>query len=426
MSDAQARRRVAVDELCLGLYVAEPDRPWTELPTRFQGFEIAAQEQIELLQAHCEHVYVDPDRSNAGALADVGAGAGAAPTAAPGAGTDTAAAFGDARQPDPAKFTRLVQTAYQSRDQTRRYLEAVLTEVADGGRPDAARSGAMVAELAYSVGSDPAAALWLANLEDRDSPTSVHSVNVCVLALAFGLHLGLERRELREIGLGALLHDVGKVFLPWEILSKPEALTAAETALVRRHPEDGYERLAEAGGFPEAALDIVRHHHERLDGSGYPHGRAGLDVALGVRLVGLVNTYDALTSARPYRRPLPADQALQQLYNAADATFGAPLVQEFIRCVGIYPVGSLVELDNGAAALVLGSRPDSRIQPTVLLLRTPDGEAYRKRVVLNLAAEAESEGRAPARHIRCALDATHEGIDVAAIVALEFGLDAFG
>jgi len=116
---------------------------------------------------------------------------------------------------------------------------------------------------------------------------------------------------------------------------------------------------------------------------------------------------------------------LQQLYNAADATFGAPLVQEFIRCVGIYPVGSLVELDNGAAALVLGSRPDSRIQPTVLLLRTPDGEAYRKRVLLNLAAEAETEGRAPARHIRCALDATHEGIDVAAIVRLEFGLDAF-
>ncbi|MFW5970401.1 MAG: hypothetical protein ACOCP9_07150, partial [Halofilum sp. (in: g-proteobacteria)] len=109
-----------------------------------------------------------------------------------------------------------------------------------------------------------------------------------------------------------------------------------------------------------------------------------------------------------------------------DGTFGGRLVQEFIRCVGIYPAGSLVELDNGAAGVVLGSRPDARIQPTVLLVRTPDGAHYRKRVVLNLAAEAENDGPAPARHIGRALNPSEEEIDVAGIVAIEFGLDDTG
>jgi hypothetical protein len=140
----------------------------------------------------------------------------------------------------------------------------------------------------------------------------------------------------------------------------------------------------------------------------------------------LANAYDSLTSERPYRAAMAADKALQQLYNGAGGTFGDRLVQEFIRCVGIYPAGSLVELDNGAAGVVLGSRPDARIQPTVLLVRTPDGEYYRKRVVLNLAAEAGSEGPAPARHIRRALNPSEEDIDVAGIVAIEFGLDAAG
>lgn len=423
-------RSVPVAELRYGLYVAEPDRPWTEIPLMFQGFEISSEEELEVLRSYCDHVYVDEERCRAEALAALDEpGAGEAGTGhetgvtSPRPELDTADAFGHARYPDTGRFERLLRRAWQSRTQTRRFVEAVFEGLDDGRAPDKAQGHAVVADLLQSVTRNPGAAIWLSNLDERDAPTSVHSVNVCILALTFGSHLGLEREELEHIGLGALLHDIGKLFMPEEIREKPDGLTQAEWDIARRHPREGHDILVEKGEFPPAVLDIVRLHHERLDGDGYPDGRSGVQLPLPVRIVGLANAYDSLTSERVYRAPIAADQALQRLYDTADQTFGARLVQEFIRCVGIYPAGSLVELDNGAVGVVLGSRPDARIQPTVLLVRTPDGEHYQKRVVLNLAAEPDDDAMTSARHIRRALNPADEGIDVAGIVAIEFGLD---
>lgn len=429
MVDVRHLRSVPVSELRYGLYVVEPDRPWTEIPLMFQGFEVSNDEELEVLRSYCEYVYVDEDRCTAEALAAIERPASATvdrefDAITPRPETDTADAFGTDRYPDTTRFERLLRRAWESRAQTRHFVEAVFQGL-DGGEVPAARQGRVaVAELLQTVTGNSGVAVWLSNLDERDAPTSVHSLNVCILALTFGAHLGLEREELEHIGLGALLHDTGKLFMPAEIRDKAGALTDAEWAIAQRHPRDGYDILVEKGDFPGPVLDIVRLHHERLDGSGYPFGRVGVELPLHVRVVALANAYDSLTSERVYRAAMPADKALQQLYNGADGTFGSRLVQEFIRCVGIYPAGSLVELDNGAAGVVLGSRPDARIQPTVLLVRTPTGEHYRKRVVLNLAAEAGNEGPAPARHIRRALNPSDEEIDVAGIVAIEFGLDA--
>ncbi len=430
MVDVRHLRSVSVKELCYGLYVAEPDRPWTDIPLSFQGFRISTDDELEVLRSYCRRVYVDEGRSTADAL-DALDGPGAAAErevglSTPRPETDTADAFGTERFPDTTRFERLLRRAWESRTQTRRFVEAVFQGLDDGDMPGVRQGRVAVADLLQTVTANPGAAVWLSNLDERDAPTSVHSINVCILALTFGAHLGLDRTELEQIGLGALLHDTGKLFMPPEIRGKADALTDEEWEVARRHPQDGYDTLIEKGDFPDEVLDIVRLHHERVDGSGYPSGRAGVELSLPVRVVALANAYDSLTSERAYREAMAADKALQQLYNGADATFGSRLVQEFIRCVGIYPAGSLVELDNGAAGVVLGSRPDARIQPTVLLVRTPDGEYYRKRVVLNLAADAEREGPAPARHIRRALNPSEEEIDVAGIVAIEFGLDTAG
>lgn len=429
MVDVKHLRSVPVAQLRYGLYVVEPDRPWTEIPLMFQGFEISTDEELEVLRSYCEQVYVDPERCSADALEalDRPAADQEVGLSTPRPETDTANAFGNERYPDTARFERLLRRAWESRAQTRRFVEAVFRGLDGGGDfPDVREGRVAVADLLQTVAGNPGAAVWLSNLDERDAPTSVHSINVCILALTFGAHLGLEREELELIGLGALLHDTGKLFMPPAIRDKTDALTDAEWDIARRHPQDGYDILLEKGEFPSGVLDIVRLHHERLDGSGYPFGRVGVELPLHVRVVALANAYDSLTSERPYSAAMAADKALQQLYNGAGGTFGDRLVQEFIRCVGIYPAGSLVELDNGAAGVVLGSRPDARIQPTVLLVRTPDGEYYRKRVVLNLAAEAGNEGPAPARHIRRALNPSEEDIDVAGIVAIEFGLDAAG
>lgn len=433
MSVSGNMTRIPVEYLDKGLYVAQLDRPWTDIPLMFQGFEIRTDEELEILRSHCSFVYVDPERSSPDAIDEVdtlsqpthgdpdGGSVGRATTA-----VDVTTVFGDAREPDKEVFRSLVRHAYASRTQAREFVDSVLTGVANGRGVDTQAASVVIEDMVSKISDNASAALWLTSLRDKDEYTIVHSINVCILALAFGLHLGYEGRELQQIGIGALLHDVGKVRTPTEILNKREPLTPEEFRIVRRHAQDGYEIVSQAGGASQEALEIIRLHHERVDGQGYPLGLVGGQIPLHVRLVAVVDAYDAMTSPRQFRDPMPADQALQRLYNEADARFGTRPVQEFIRCVGVYPVGSLVELDNGAFAIVLGQRAEARLRPTVLMVRTPGGEPYEKRLVLNLDAEPGADDSGAPRFVRRVANAAAEGIDVAGIVAVEFGLEAAG
>jgi len=293
-----------------------------------------------------------------------------------------------------------------------------------GKSVDATQARDLIQELVATVSSSASAALWLTNLKDRDEYTSIHCVNVCVLALAFGVYLDLGRDELVQLGLGALLHDVGKTRTPEDVLNKPGPLTPDEFEVIKQHAEDGYQIMATTGGLAESSLAAIRHHHERLGGHGYPFGLRGDRVPSFARITGVVDAYDAMTSDRVYRAGMSADRALKRLYDGGDREFGNDLSQAFIRCVGIFPVGSVVELDNGAVGVVVASRAEARLQPTVLLLRSPKGEAYERRVLLNLAGRGRSAGAA--HRIRRALEPAAAQVDVPAIVASEFGFGAAG
>lgn len=418
--------RVAAADLAHGMYVAELDRPWAEVPVMFQGFEIRDDEELEILRRHCAHVFVDPGRSREDAMRGLEPGepadepkerAGGRPAAR----TDLADVFSGARQPDKEAFQGLVEEAHEQRAAALDFLDDAMRQVQAGGRLDAEGARETVGELASVVSRNTAASLWLTNLRERDEYTTRHALNVCVLMLTFGVHHGFERAELERLATGALLIDVGMTRMPDELLNKAGTLSAEEWEILKRHPQEGVEIVKAAGYVPREILEIIELHHERLDGSGYPNGLEGARIPLHARLAGLFDTYDAMTSPRVYQDAMPPDRVLQYLLNEADRTFGVTPVQQLIHCVGVYPVGSLVELDNGAAAVVLGSRPDARVRPTVLLVRTPDGDFYDKRIVLNLAAEPEAGGP-KARSVRRVLDPVVEDIDVPAIVAFEFGL----
>lgn len=432
MSASPNMTRIPVEYLEKGLYVAQLDRPWTEIPLMFQGFEITTDEELEILRDHCSYVYVDTERSSPDVIDEVdtlshpshGDPAPAAErNAAP---VDVASVFGEAREPDKEVFRSLVRQAYESRTRAREFVESVLSEAANGRSVDTRAASGVIEDMVSRISDNASAALWLTSLKDKDEYTTVHSINVCILALAFGLHLGYDEQDLQQLGVGALLHDIGKVRTPAEILNKSEPLTPEELRIVRRHAQDGYEIVSQAGGASREALEIIRLHHERVDGQGYPLGLVGGQIPLHVRLVALVDAYDAMTSPRQFRDPMPADQALQRLYNEADGRFGTKPVQEFIRCVGVYPVGCLVELDNGALAIVLGQRAEARLRPTVLMVRTPGGEPYEKRLVLNLDAEPVSHEAGAPRFVRRVVNPAAERIDVTGIVAVEFGLEAAG
>ena len=431
----EGKLRVPVHNLCKGLYVVELDRPWLGTPFLFQGFRIESDEELSTLQSWCKEVFVDPVRSDAEALAEAQKGIqppsvqsqNRLPPTGHGrpslAERDRVDAFGDSAFPDREKFREMVRVAHEARSQARDAVHSAMDDTRLGHAVDVPALRNAVSKMTQSVIGNASAALWLTALKNISEYTAIHCINVCVLSLAFGRHLGLPVRELRSIGLGSLLHDVGKAKTPSEILDKPGALTEEEFEIIKRHPEDGYRMVSEAGHVSPQALDIIRLHHERINGGGYPLDLSGDQISRYVRIVSIADVYDAMTTNRSYQDAKSPDTALKVLYEGRGRAFDDELVTQFIRCIGIFPVGSLVELDTGAIGLVVASSTNAHLQPTVLMLRTPDGEPYEKRLLINLA-QLEDDDRARVGHrIVRGLDATSTGIDIASIAQKEFGLD---
>jgi putative nucleotidyltransferase with HDIG domain len=258
-------------------------------------------------------------------------------------------------------------------------------------------------------------ALWVTNLRNPDDYPYVHAVNVCVLTLGLCHSLGFERGQLLEIGVGALLHDIGQARTPTHILDKPGQLTREEFDIMQRHPEDGYRMMLAAGRLTDLSLAIIRSHHERIAGTGYPDQLTATAIATPVLATAIVDVYDALVSDRRYRQGLPADVAIQAMYQNAESNYGRELMQAFIRFIGVYPVGCVVELDNGGVGLVVSAREHARLLPRVLLIRDADGSFLEQRRLIDLT-EADTTG---GWYVRRVVSSSDLGLDVAAIIRAE-------
>ena len=433
MSEAMNRLAVDVAELRKGMYVVEPDRPWIEVPLPLQGFTIQTDEELEVLRQYCKKVYIDPERcadsdnerdlgssrSAAGERTGERAGSGALDDAGDGIDEST-------RYVDPDKLQPQLEAASRTIASARRFLDETFGAAYRGRGVDSKAAESTTTDLIVRLSENPTASLLLTSLSDRDRFTSMHSVHVCLLVIAFCLRAGVDQRKLEILGLGALLHDIGKANLPEELINRPGPLEEDEWELVKQHPAEGRRMLAESGDFPRPVLNIAAMHHERRDGQGYPNGLRRDDLPDYVLVTALINRYQSLTSPRPYRDATEPDRVLRSFYANADSLYGSRPVEAFIRCVGIYPVGSVVELDNGALAVVVSSRPNSRLRPCVQLVRTPDGQPYDQVALLNLAAEAEKwEKRDQAglvRQVRRVRSPAETGIDPGAVIAEAFGL----
>src|SRR5690606_661491 len=323
----------------------ELDRPWAGSPFLFQGFHIRSTEDLEKLHRFCRFVYVEEvDTKPATRIARL-------PTSAPASATSHrrhAKGQRFAAEERRAAFQREFRKVSAVRENIRGYVRGLLDDVRFGRAVDTRAARRVVTEMADCITADPDTALWLTQLRDIHEYTAQHSINVCVLALTFAAQLKFSRERMQLVGLGALFHDIGKMRVPPHILDKPGPLTAEEFEIMRRHPEDGYNILKATGQVPEAVLQIVRSHHERISGGGYPDGLRGEQIPDAVLLVAICDVYDALTSNRAYHHGISPDQGLHAMYQLSAENFGRERVQEFIRCIGIYPVGSVVELATGA------------------------------------------------------------------------------
>lgn len=414
--------KILPHELKLGMYVSELDRPWVESPFIFQGFELKSNEEIQHISNICKYVYVDTDKSPINIQAQLKSlhqeqrQRQAKPGNPPATHSDTITL--SVSKIDRASFKESVIKARKVRDKTRNYVDNMLAETRMGKIVDTKKARKLVAELANNIIENADASMWLSNLKNRDEYTAIHSVNVCVLSLTFGRALGLDKNQLNDLGLGALLHDMGKMRVPLEILNKPGKLTNEEFEIMKSHPVEGYKLLENSQDLSAEVLDIVKSHHERLNGSGYPSGLKENDINYFTKIVSITDVYDAITSDRVYHDGMTPHEALKKMYEWAPGNFDDQLMQSFIRTIGIYPVGSLVELTSGHIGLVVKLNEEKRLKPIIIMIMNRYKEYYPKRKLVNLASPIwETKKDKP--EIHRILDAKEYDIDVKKIIREE-------
>jgi len=399
MSDNTPTDRMKIDvaELAIGMYVVELDRPWTETSFLFQGFRIRQQQEIRLLQQVCKHVWVDSRRLR-----------GRQPQA-----VENQAEAAEQR-PIIAKvdFSQEIEQAtpawHAARNESLRILEAVKL----GQELDVQAVKAVVRECVDSILRNPAAMLWLARIKNSDHYTAEHSLRVAMLAIALGRELGMPEYQLEQIGVCGMLHDVGKLKVPDEILNKPGSLTAEELQIMRSHAIEGRRLLMSNAQITPATVDVAYSHHERLDGRGYPRGLNAENIPYFAKIIAVVDAYDAINSDRVYSKGKSNLESLRILHDSAKSHFDEVIVGNFIRMMGIYPPGEIVELANGEVGIIIGCAPGNKLKPKILRVLNANKELC-KEVVIDLSrTTVDSSGKS------CRIREVHSsgafGIDIEA------------
>ena len=255
--------------------------------------------------------------------------------------------------------------------------------IKSGATPTIERISPLLEALVASVIRNPAAGVWLARLKSKSSYAHRHCISCAILCAVMGRQLGLDEDAMFELGLGGLFMDSGKLLLPDSLLRKTQSLTEEEQRETNSHTELGLKAVKRAG-LPDRVVQVIQHHHERFDGSGYPAGLKGTDIPLYARIAAIVDCYDAMTSPRYYATPIPHSEAIMKLVSWRKTLFQKELVDTFIQAIGLYPPGSLVELTNGEVAVVSEFRPGMGRKPelTVILNREKKRLPRKKVIVL--------------------------------------------
>lgn len=374
-------KKIPVARLKPGMFIHELCGDWMSHPFWRAKFKLSGDGDLRrIVEAGIQFVYIDTDRG----LDDQDAIPAEAVQAA--VEDEIAAALA---VPDDSQLRVSVQEemarARKVHEQAHKVVRSMMSDVRLGKAISLEDADPVVEAITGSVLRNGGALLGLIGIKNKDDYTFLHSVSVCTLMIAFGRSLGLEGDALRQGGIGGLLHDIGKMKVPDEVLNKPGRLTDAEFELIKRHPGDGHAVLLETPGIGPVPLDITRHHHERLDGSGYPDKLKADDISTVARMAAIVDVYDAITADRCYHKGMPAAEALRKMWEWSSAHFDQKLLQAFMRCVGIYPVGSLVRLESGRLGVVIEQNESNLLTPRLRVFFSTRSNGYIKPEIVDLS-----------------------------------------
>lgn len=393
---AVEQKSMLVDQLQVGMYVAKLDRPWIETPFPLQGFYVKDLSDIDTLRRYCREVVIDLVRSRVEADpvrhelgAPVRRQADAVPSVA-------AAAAAKPRRPAYQATVSMPQEVMASRELHAHFAESVTDvyrQLVKGGRVDIATLKEASSRVVDSLIRNPDAMVWLSRVRDKDSYSYHHAFRCAIWGTVFGRHLGISKQALENLAFGMTLMDVGKARMPDGLLNKKGLLTPSERVELRKHVDYSLEILAGLPGIPSQVMQMVAEHHERFDGSGYPNRLLGKAISPLGKIAGLVDTYDAMTSDRPYARAMTSVEAVSRLYELRNTEFQAQLVEEFIQAIGVYPTGTLVQMSNQEVGVVIAQNPERRLRPKLLILLDGDKKpVVRPRYVDMLTSSHDSAG----------------------------------
>ncbi|MDD1631026.1 MAG: HD-GYP domain-containing protein, partial [Methylococcaceae bacterium] len=250
-----------------------------------------------------------------------------------------------------------------------------------------------VAQCVDSILHAPDALLWMTQLKNRDLYTSQHSMNVCILAIALGRQINLSVEALNDVGLCGMMHDMGKMLVPLEVLNKPGKLEPDELKIMQSHPELGWKLLLSSSGMYAGAIDVAHNHHERLDGTGYPRKLTAEKITPYTRIVAIVDMYDAITSDRVYQKGRTHLDAINIMTKICGTHLDSGLTYKFIECLGIYPPGCIVEMSNGEIAIVVEANQKKKLKPKIILLLDEDKKPRPERMVDLTKMDLDASGQ---------------------------------
>jgi len=370
------------------MYIAELDRPWTETPFMFQGFYLQTEQQLQALRKYCREVFVDVGRSEPGALARASQAA-AVPAATPGFQVR-----GNANYARGTALEREIHVASEVYGQAARVLREFFRQVAQGSSaPEGKEVDAAARNLADCVIRNPDALLLMSKMRDTSGAAHARALQVSIYMMVFARFLQLERDQIHLLGLLGLVQDIGKARLPETLIENQLSLTPQGTELFKKHVELSAHILAIASGLPPKLPALALLHHERQDGLGYPRGLKGYQIGLNGSIAAICDRYDALLAPAPYGEGRAPSAAVNVLQGERGTAFHGPLLEQFIRCLGSFPVGTAVELNSGELGVVIAENTMQRLKPKVVLAHkrklvdlatdsTPKGEPYRIRRAL--------------------------------------------
>lgn len=392
-------RKLAVHELKPGMYVCRLDRPWEGTPFLLQGVTIDSDDDIRTLGGLCTYVFIDVERGSApvGPVLQLLDAAPPKLVTPPEprwrayADDEIAALQGSAVYPEQVEFEQELPQAREAHARVAAFAERVLEDVRQGRAIAVEEVRSAVEPMVRSLVRNADAFLWLDALRARGAYEYRHALSCSALAAAFGRHVGLPQDLLIDMASGALLLDVGKLRLDADLLASTAPYGDDERRRMQTHVAHSIALVDARGAVPEHVREMIRTHHEWIDGSGYPQRLEGDAIPLLGRVAAVVDAYDAMTSDRPHQSAAAQHVALQSLYRGRGSQFAAEVVEQFMQCMSVYPIGALVALSSGEVAIVTAQNAARRLQPRVMVLTDPDKQVLSQFHSLDLMVRAHSD-----------------------------------